>query len=89
MTWHMHSSIMIFLISLCRQIGILQFNVDELFDLAFKSRNFLTGGLALFPYTRNEIQELRRKKRRELDSVSVSQQDSICIIDSDEDWCVC
>lgn len=78
-----------FLISLCRQIGILQFNVDELFDLAFKSRNFLTGGLALFPYTRNEIQELRRKKRRELDSVSVSQQDSICIIDSDEDWCVC
>lgn len=84
MTWHMHSSI-ICIVLLCRLIGILQFNVDELFDLAFKSRNFLTGGVALFPYTRNEIQELRRKKRRELDSLSVSQQDPICIIDSDED----
>lgn len=74
--------------SFTRKLGVLQFNVDELFNSVFRSHNFITGETSLFPYTRNELEEVRRKKREDLTSKESLENKTICIIDSDEDCVV-
>ena len=71
-----------------RKIGVLQFNVDELFTSVFRSRNYITGELPLFPYTRDELEEVRKKKREEMIMEESSQNKTVCIIDSDEELIV-
>lgn len=71
-----------------RKIGVLQFNVDELFTSVFRSRNYITGELPLFPYTRDELEEVRKKKREEMIVEESSQNKTVCIIDSDEELIV-
>lgn len=67
-------------------MGVLQFNVDELFEPTFKTRNILTGENPVFPYTRAELQECRRKKREEMEQSTSSKSNAVCIIDSDEEY---
>ena len=75
-----------------RKLGVLQFDVDELFKLTFEPKTFLKGESPLFPYSRNELQEVRRNKRLELEGKSVMElteliqpSSNVCIIDSDDE----
>ena len=78
-----------------RKMGVLQFDVDELFKLTFETKSFLTGEPPLFPYSRSELQEVRRNKRLELEGKSVEKpveptepsepSSNVCIIDSDDE----
>ena len=49
-------------------MGLLQFNGNELMSAAFAKRNLLLGKRFVFPYKREDIREMRRKKREELDN---------------------
>ncbi|KAK8831235.1 hypothetical protein WA577_003405, partial [Blastocystis sp. JDR] len=66
-------------------MGLLQFNGNELMSAAFAKRNLLLGKRFVFPYKREDIREMRRKKREELDSQVVSPKETLRAIDSDEE----
>ncbi len=70
-------------------MGLLQFNGNELMSAAFAKRNLLLGKRFVFPYKREDIKEMRRKKREELDSQVVSPKETLRAIDSDEESSVC
>ncbi|KAK8793879.1 hypothetical protein WA171_003009 [Blastocystis sp. BT1] len=67
-----------------RQIGILQFDIDSLFTTAYRKRSVLLGESSFFPYTRKQLEQLRRDKRNVIQNVS-KQCISIHVIDSDEE----
>ena len=56
---------------------------------AFAKRNLLLWKRFVFPYKREDIREMRRKKREELDSQVVSPKETLRAIDSDEESSVC
>ena len=70
-------------------MGLLQFNGNELMSAAFAKRNLLLGKRFVCPYKREDIREMRRKKREELDSQVVSPKETLRAIDSDEESSVC
>ena len=51
---------------MCRQIGILQFDVDTLLNTAFPYKMVPFIGNKLLKYSRAEINEMRQKKRDEM-----------------------
>ena len=77
----MHSSIICLSMDI-RKLGIIQFNVDELFEAAFRTKNVLRSDSPVFPFTRSQLNELRL-------AASKQPSKSICEIDSDEDSHVC
>ena len=70
----------------CRVIGVLQFDVDELYHMAFAKRNILLGDRSIFPYKREEIKEM---KREEVESRSCVTLISNPVIESDDECSVC
>lgn len=70
-------------------IGVLQFDVDELYHMAFAKRNILLGDRSIFPYKREEIKEMRRRKREEMESRSCVTLSSNPVIESDDECSVC
>ena len=67
-----------------RQIGTLQFDIDSLFTIAYRKRSVFMGESSFFPYSREQIEQLRRDKRNVIQH-GYTQCSSICVIDSDED----
>lgn len=61
-------------------MGLLQFDVDALFEAVFQKRVFLGNDLISFPYTRNQIDEIRKEKR-----VALRSKKDVCTIDSDDE----
>ena len=51
---------------MCRQIGILQFDVDTLLNTAFPYKMVPFIGNKLLKYSRAEINEMRQKKRDQM-----------------------
>lgn len=69
-----------------RQIGTLQFDIDSLFSTAYHKRNVFLGESSFFPYTREQLQQMRRDKRDAILNGS-ERCASIHVIESDEeDW---
>ena len=73
----------------CRVIGVLQFDVDELYHMAFAKRSILLGDRSIFPYKREEIKEMRRRKKEEVESRSCVTLISNPVIESDDECSVC